>query len=110
MRKEQWNGFRSKLFLFFLFGLAGFADYSNAEGYGHDRDHFDIRLVSPTTPSKGVPGVTQIRLTGSGFRNGNFELNDVAIRLAPKAPASGPSASIRPSSVTRVGLHARRFT
>src|SRR5215471_4851113 len=71
---------------------------------------FDVRLLSPTSPASGVPGVTQIELTGTGFPPGQLEPHNVTITLTPSQATSGPTASTPPIVVTRIKPHTRRFT
>lgn len=96
--------------LCFLLGLAILGDNLRAaESYNPNHDHFDVRLISPTTPSRGVFGVTQISLTGIGFQDGILEPNEVLISLAPALRSAGPSESTHPSAVTNVQDRSRSF-
>src|SRR6266481_5296748 len=76
--------------------LGGFSQ--GAETYS-DRYHFGVRLISPTTPRRVMPGVTHITLAAIGFHDGILEPKDVAISFTPIKPEYGPTASIHPISV-----------
>jgi PKD repeat protein len=100
---------RVRLLLWFFLSLtvsSGFA--LNQEAHSH-RHHFRVRVVSPTTPGCGVPGLTQIILTAIGFQDGILEPDDVLIRLAPAKGSTGPSESTHPMSLTRAGHRTVRF-
>ena len=110
MRNKCCERSRWWLLLWSLLSLIVLSGFLHAQEIQSDRDHFRVRLKSPTTPSRGIPEVTQITLTGIGFQDGILESNDVLISLAPEPRSAGPSESTHPTSVTSVGDRTRRLS
>lgn len=61
-----------------------------------------VTLQSPTSPSVGEPGVTNINVTGSGFPGSNIPAADVTITLNPAKPGTGPSGSTTATATKRI--------
>lgn len=75
------------------------------EEHGED---VDVTLVSPTTPSSGVPGVDAIAVTGENFPKEVTPVK-VKIHLAPKVKRAGPQASTSPTSIEMIAPTTWRF-
>jgi hypothetical protein len=68
-----------------------------------------VRLVSPTVPSSGTPGITHVAVIGTDFPKGVITSPNVTISLAPVQLGGCSTASTNPISATRIEDRTWRF-
>lgn len=70
--------------------------------------HGQVTLTNTATPASGLPGVTNIILTGSGFPAGTIVATNIDVKLEPAA--GGPAVIAKATTIATVVGSTRRIT